>query len=52
MNDSLIDFIIDIELLDSTAARTELADYHMWAYGDHGYDFNEDGEPVLIGQVN
>jgi hypothetical protein len=49
---TLIDLLLDIELLESSAAFTALAEYEAWAYGDHGLTFNEDGEPVLIGQVN
>lgn len=40
----LTDFLLDIELLESNAARAELANYETWAYGDHGY--NDDGELI------
>lgn len=48
----LTDLFIDIELLESTAARTELARYEAWAYADHGYTFTDDGEPVWLAQTN
>jgi hypothetical protein len=48
---TLIDLLLDIELLDSTSARTAVAAHHNWAYGDAGVIFH-DGLPVFRAEVN
>lgn len=52
MTEALVDLLIDIELLDQTAARTALAAFEAWAYGDHGYTFDNDGLPYWVAQTN
>jgi hypothetical protein len=47
----LMDLLIDIELLDSTAARTALAAYERWAY-DTPPVLSPDGIPVPLSILN
>jgi hypothetical protein len=52
MNEALVDLLIDIELLDQTAARAALAAFEAWAYGDHGINYDNEGIPFWVAQTN